>query len=61
MPETTAVAQAGVPCRGCGRPYHRLDLTSAGWYQRCGLAILRLLARPMPPVVYVFRGVVVDP
>jgi hypothetical protein len=53
-------AVAGVPCRGCGRPCHRLDLTSAGYCQRCVVAILRLMARPMPPVVIVWRGVVVD-
>jgi hypothetical protein len=60
MPEPTALALPGAPCRGCGRPCHRLDLTSAGFCQRCGLAILRRACMPIPSVVLVYRGELVD-
>jgi len=54
-------AVAGVPCRGCGRPCNpRLDLTPSGHCQRCGLELLRRLVRPMPTVVVVYCGEVVD-
>jgi rRNA maturation endonuclease Nob1 len=59
MPET-AVAQAGAPCRGCGRPYHWLDLSPTGFCQRCGLAILRRLIPPDDPVLEVVAELVSD-
>ena len=40
---TTALARPGAPCRGCGLPYHWLDLTSLGFCQRCANAVLRRL------------------
>jgi hypothetical protein len=37
-------AVAGVPCRGCGRPYNpTLDLTPLGLCQRCANEVTRLV------------------
>jgi hypothetical protein len=61
MPEPTALALPGAPCRGCGRPYHWLDLTTAGWCQRCANAVWDRITRARLPVPIVYRGEVVDP
>lgn len=51
-------AVAGVPCRGCGRPYNAaLDLTPLGLCQRCANEVTRRVVvrwrLTRPPVVTV--------
>lgn len=48
MPEHR-LALPGVPCRGCGRPYGWLDLSCAGFCQRCGLVLLQRLVPRLAP------------
>ena len=44
---------AGVPCRGCGRPYNAaLDLTPSGHCQRCALELVRRACLPVPLVLF---------